>query len=385
MKHRAIFLALGLVGLALSSARAQDVPPPPPPPDETVVTPNRPTATVPPPSTTNNHYLLLPDISFIGVQTGVFSSDKSLANRNKFLFREGELAVQSFVYPGIKQDAFIVFANDEIVVEEAYLTVQHLNAFGKFPYSLTVGRRKAPFGRVNQLHPHSWLNVDQPAVLRNLVAEESLTGDGAYVSYLFPTKFFLQLDAGVFGAANPTTTTDVRPSGGAGFSDTFSTARLWASKRVSGGELELGGSLAKGKGTTYPAGEGSFSPENTLRGADFSWRKGTSDSQRLLLRGEYIDHEQKQSAVQSKANGYYLLADKRFNTLDSLGLRYDNSGYAYQAGREKSASIIATHQLTEQTYLRFEVSHGDRPSKKGFTDFRLQWTWGVGPHTHNLE
>ena len=117
MKHRAIFLALGLLGLTLSSARAQDVPPPPPPPpDETVVTPNRPT--VPSPNTTNNHYLLLPDVSFIGTQVGKFSNDKSTPNRNKFLFREGELAIQSFVYPGIKQDAFIVFANDAIVVEE---------------------------------------------------------------------------------------------------------------------------------------------------------------------------------------------------------------------------------------------------------------------------
>ena len=385
MKHHAAFLTLGALALSLSSARAQDPPPPPPPPDDVVPgTPNRP-ALAPPPPTSNSHYLLLPDISFIGTQIAKFSSDKRVTDRNKFLFIEGELAIQSYIYPGIKQDAFLVFANDGVVVEEAYLTVQHLTALGKYPFSLTLGRRKAPFGRVNQLHPHSYINVDQPAVLRNLVAEESLTGDGLYASYLFPTKFFLQLDAGYFGAANPATSTDAPPDGGAGFADTFSTARLWGGKKVGGGELELGGSLAKGKGMTYARDAATFSPQNTLRGADLSWRKGASDSTRLLLRSEYIGHDQKDGATVSKASGYYLLADKRFNPLDSIGIRYDDSGYAYSAGREKSASIIATHRLTEQSYMRLQIGHGDRPTKKGFTDARFQIVWGVGPHTHNLE
>lgn len=386
MKLRLALLALGLSGFALPSAHAQQPPPPPPPPpDDVVTTPMKSVQTPAAPTTGNNHYLLLPDISFIGTQTGLFTRDKSQPDRNKFLFREGELAVQSFVYPGIKQDAFVVFANDEVTVEEAYLTAQQLKVLGKYPVSLTLGRRKAPFGRTNQLHPHSWQAVDNPAALRNLVDPESLTGDGAYVSYLFPTKFFLQLDAGYFGAANPTTTTDTAPEGGAAFADTFSTARLWAGQYVGGGELELGGSLAKGRGTAYPLGESTFSPSTTLTGADLSWRKGASDQTRLLLRAEYINHEQKANGIQRNANGYYVLADKRFNPLDSLGLRYDDSAYAFAPGREKSVSVIATHRLSEQTYMRFQVGHGDRPTQKGFTDVRLQITWGVGPHTHNLE
>jgi hypothetical protein len=363
--------------LAVAPAFAQT--PPPPPPDAVAAPTNAQT------SNNNNRYLLLPDISFISDARGLFTNDKTNPNRNKFLLDSGELAIQSFVYPGIKQDAFIVFANGETRIEEGYVTVQDLH-FAKLPLSATVGRRKAPFGRVNQLHPHSWAYIEPPTVLKNLVADESLTGDGAYLSYLFPTKFFLQLDAGYWG--QPTPIEDIPadgqgPTSGAGFRDTFSTLRLWASHRLSGGDLELGASDAQGKGIGYAGGG---SPQNTLHGLDLTYRTTAKDSQRTLVRSEWLSHEQKGgSFVPRRAEGYYVSVDKRSGPFRSLGVRYDNSGSPWAAGREKSFSLIQTHQLTEQTYFRLQATHGDRPGQKGFNELRLQWVWGVGPHTHNLE
>ena len=359
-----------VVALVAAPVFAQETPPPPP----DAVTP-APAAQ----ANTNNRYLLLPDISFISDTRGLFTSDKNNPNRNKFVFDSGELAIQSFVYPGIKQDAFIVFANGEAGVEEGFVTVQNLK-IAHLPFSAVVGRRKAPFGRTNQLHPHSWSYIEPPTVLKNLVAEESLTGDGAYLSYLFPTKQFLQLDAGFFG--QPEAVADgTAPESGAGFKDTFSTVRLWASTKTGSGELELGGSDARGKGVSY----GTLSPQNTLQGLDLTYRNGAKDSQRVMLRSEYLTHEQRGSGQRVKTSGYYVFLDKRFSPLRSLGLRYDNSSSPYAAGRETSVSLIQTHQLTEQTYLRLQASHGDRPGQKGFNELRLQWVWGVGPHTHNLE
>ena len=351
---------------------------PPPPPDAVAAPTGTQTAN------NTNRYLLLPDISFISMVKGLFTSDKTNPDRNKFLFDSGELAIQSFVYPGIKQDAFIVFGNGEAVVEEGYLTVQDLH-FAHLPLSATVGRRKAPFGRVNQLHPHSWAYIEPPTVLKNLLADESLTGDGAYLSYLFPATFFLQLDAGYFG--QPTPTADIPadsqgPTSGAGFRDTFSTLRLWASSKLgSGGDLELGTSEARGKGIGY----GGFSPQNTLDGLDLTYRTTAKDSQRVLVRSEWLSHTQKGSGTTRKADGYYVSVDKRQGPLHSIGLRYDDSGSPWALGREKSFSLIQTHQLTEQTYLRLQATHGDRPGQKGFNELRLQWVWGVGPHTHSLE
>ncbi|MBB6048945.1 hypothetical protein [Armatimonas rosea] len=370
---------LTTLAAALLAVPALAQTPPPPPPDAVAA----PTAAQS--ASSNNRYLLLPDISFISMVKGLFTSDKTNTDRNKFLFDSGELAVQSFVYPGIKQDAFIVFGNGEAVVEEGYVTVQDLHV-GKLPLSATVGRRKAPFGRVNQLHPHSWAYIEPPTVLKNLVADESLTGDGGYLSYLFPTKFFLQLDAGYWGQPTPVEDTAADgpgPTSGAGFRDTFGTLRLWMSHRLRGGDLELGASDAQGKGIGYAGGG---SPQTTLHGLDLTYRTTALDSQRVLVRSEWLSHEQKGgSFVPRRAEGYYISVDKRQGPLHSIGLRYDDSGSPWSFGREKSFSLIQTHQLTEQTYLRLQATHGDRPGQKGFNELRLQWVWGVGPHTHGLE
>ena len=90
-------------------------------------------------------------------------------------------------------------------------------------------------------------------------------------------------------------------------------------------------------------------------------------------------------STRRKAEGYYVSLDQRQGPLRSLGLRYDHSGSPWAAGIEQSLSLIHTQQLTEQTYLRLQASHGDRPGQKGFNELRLQWVWGVGPHTHSLE
>ena len=372
------WLTFVVAALVAGPVFAQETPPPPP----DAVTPASQAAS-------NNRYLLLPDISFISMVKGLFTSDKSNPDRNKFLFDSGELAIQSFVYPGIKQDAFIVFGNGETAVEEGYVTVQNLN-FAHLPLSAVVGRRKAPFGRVNQLHPHSWNYIEPPVVLKNLVADESLSGDGGYLSYLFPSKQFLQLDLGYWGQPKAVEG-GTKPTNGAGFRDTFSTVRLWASTKLAGGELELGASDARGKGADYiiiRPGEAfttTFTPQNTLQGLDLTYRVGQKDSNRLMIRSEYLQHEQKAFLATFKTSGYYVSADQRYGPFRSLGLRYDNSGSPYSYGREKSFSLIQTHQLTEQTYLRLQATHGDRPNEKGFNELRLQWVWGVGPHTHSLE
>ena len=375
-----------LIGLCLlaclpTAARAQD--PPPPPPDE--AGPPKPTTT----TTGTNRYLLLPDISFIGILDGLWSNDRSQSGRGRLLFREGEIAIQSFVYPGIKQDAFIVFGDGETVVEEAYLTVQRLTLFGQ-PYSATFGRRKVPFGRTNQLHPHSWPYIVRPAVLTNLVAQESLNGDGAYVSYLLPThRLFLQLDAGLFWQKEPIPDGTDAPSGEAGFRDSLGTARLWAAHRVGQSDVELCGSLARGKGLGYdiPQGEGpvAFRPTTTLTGLDATVRLGGNDAKRTLLRAEWVGHDQRGQGIHRHAEGYYVSADRRFNSFDSMGLRFDHTGNPFQSGREKTVSLIATHQLTEQTYLRAQATAGERFGERNVRELRLQWVWGVGPHTHNLE
>lgn len=392
------------------AAHAQSTPPPPPPPEESDPsgTPPTPSPTTPPtPSTPapappggttgggGGRYLLLPDISLNGIFLGHLSTDHRDSLRDRFRLDQAELAVQSYVYPQVKLDSFLVFAGGEAVVEEAFLTYQNVSV-AHLPLSAVVGRRKVPFGRVNQLHPHAWLYPVQPAVLSNLVSGESLTGDGAYLSYLLPTgSLFAQLDAGLWSQSEATEeitlpsdpTSTIVTSPGAGFADKFGTVRLLLAKEALGGSLELGSSLAAGRGVAYSlANEGpNVRPNILLSGLDFTYRRAGSGAARLLLRGEYLQHRQKDGDFRRTVDGYYLFADQRIDAFRSIGLRYDSTGFPYADGRERGVSLIGTQQLTEATLYRIQLTHGDRPGKKNFDEIHLELIFGVGPHTHNLE
>ncbi len=385
---------------------------PPPPPAEAVPTEAPPTTQAPAPSG-GGRALLLPDISLIGSFVSHLSNDRADPDRNRIFLRELELGLQSYVYPGIKADAFIVMPLEheeepggghshghQASVEEAYLTLLQL---GKLPLSLRVGKSKVPFGRVNQLHPHSWAYIVQPTALANLVSDESLAGQGAYLSWLIPTrsKLFLQLDAGLWNSATSGEIAPGEPVGsGAAFRDRFGTARLWSALPLGKpGELELGLSHAWGRGQSYvlpgaagsPAGAedagGSLdSPRIQLFGTDVTFRRYGTNNRRFLLRGEYLVHRHRSPLSRGTADGWYLLADQRFNKYSSVGLLYDRAEYPFAPGlRTHSLSGIVTRQLTEQTYLRAQLKYGDRPDRRGFTELWLQWVWGMGPHTHNLE
>lgn len=356
----------------------------PPPPAEVGAGPATPSA---------GKALLLPDISYIGTALAHASSDKRDPERSRIFLDSGEIGIQSYVYPGVKADAFITGSHPDfnMAVEETYLTVLNITK----GLSGQIGKRKVPFGRVNQLHPHSWLYIVQPYALQNLVAQESLTAQGGTLSYLLPTKggLFAQVDAGLWNSPDPATiqpadTTDIHVGPGAAFEDRFETLRLWAgSKAGPDGELEAGLSGARGNGQRYALTSSTLDhPQTTLAGADLSYRHFGKGSSRTLIRGEYIWHQAKSDLNKDTARGYYVLADHRVSPYREYGLRYDWSEYAFAPGlHEAAVSGIFTNQLTEQTYLRLQLIHGDRPGKSNFNEAWFEWVWGLGPHTHNLE
>ena len=336
--------------------------------------------------------LSLPDISLIGQAKTDFSTDKHDSARDTLRLSELELGIQGYVYPNVKADAFITASpqeNSPFQVEEAYLTYLGLSK----GLSLYVGDKHVPFGRTNLLHNHSWLYVNQPKVLQNLVGEESLGGEGADVSYLIPTNsdLFAQLDLGTWtiqgqGEQEETSLPNVVSGPGAAFGNHFNTARLWTSYPVrEKSELELGGSYANGgaAGQAIP-GYG----EATLTGVDVSYRQFGEADQRLLLRGESVWRHEDADGLQNTVSGYYLFSNWKWDKDHSIGLLYDWSQFpqlAAQGEHESALSLIYTRQFSEQYYVRLEATHGYRPDDHSYNELWLQWVWGVGPHTHNLE
>lgn len=339
-------------------------------------------------SASAGHALSLPDISVIVQAKGKLSTDTRDDRRNRVRLSEAELAIQGYVYPNVKADAFIAMSPEEdesAQVEEAYLSYLSLRD-GLTGY---VGRRHVAFGRTNLVHCHSWLYAHQPLVLRNLVAEESLTGEGLAFSYLLPTsdKYFAQLEVGAYTGEGPGESADlpdIVAGPGAGFDDRFYTGRLWASHALSDrSELEVGGSYAQGPAAGYAlSGDGTAH----LSGLDVSYRHFGEGSSRLLLRGEQIWRRETVGSDSSTARGYYLFGNLRHNRYSSWGALYDWSEFPQAPDLHESAfSLIYTRQMSEQYYLRLQGTHGSRPGDGSYDEAWLQWVWGVGPHTHNLE
>ncbi|MCL5103860.1 MAG: hypothetical protein M1133_07075 [Armatimonadetes bacterium] len=333
--------------------------------------------------------LALPDISLIVQAKGKLTDDKRDPEKQKLQLSEAELGIQGYVYPNVKADAFITGSpseNSPFQVEEAYLTYLGVTKGLNF----YVGKKHVPFGRTNLLHNHSWLYTRQPLVISNFVAGESLSGQGADFSYLVPThsNLFAQLDLGTWGNGDEgeeSNLPNIVAGPGANLTDRFNTARLWTSYPVSqNSELELGGSWAGGKSNEDPIT--ALTDYVHIKGVDLSYRHFGEGSSRLLLRGEQFWRNGTTDSNDATANGYYLFGNYRWNKYGSIGLLYDWSEFPQAVNLHESAlSLILTKQFSEQYYLRLQAIHGERPDSGLFNELWLQWVWGVGPHTHNLE
>ncbi len=255
---------------------------------------------------------------------------------------------------------------------------------------MSVGKKHVSFGRTNLLHCHSWPYVRQPYVIANFIAKESLTGQGANFSYLIPTKsnLFAQLDLGVWADGDEGEASDlpdIMAGPGANFTDRFETARLWTGYPIGENkEIELGASWAGGKSDNDP--DTLLTDYVHIKGIDLSYRKFGEGDKRLLLRGEHFWRKGTTDSYRETAKGYYLFGNYRWNRYNSFGLLYDWSEFPQDRNLHESAlSLIYTKQFSEQYYMRFQATSGNRPNCGSFNEFWLQWVWGVGPHTHNLE
>ncbi len=139
--------------------------------------------TVPAPaSPTQTASLLNPAISAVFQGIG-----QSSVNYNRdddgFSLSEAEIGLQSVVDPYAKVDLFLTFtAEGDADVEEGTMTSTSLPG----GLQLKGGRYKNAFGKWNTFHAHQYFTVDKPEVLSAFFGEESLTADGASLSWLLP-------------------------------------------------------------------------------------------------------------------------------------------------------------------------------------------------------
>ena len=120
--------------------------------------------------------------------------------RRGFTLQQAELSFAGVVDPYLTGEAHIVLLEDDIELEEAFVTSTAL------PGGLQVkaGYYLTEFGRINATHPHTWAWLDQPVIASRLLGEDGLRAAGARVGWLLPTPWYSQLLLGVQNADNGT-------------------------------------------------------------------------------------------------------------------------------------------------------------------------------------
>lgn len=336
----------------------------------------------------------LPDISVIVNGSANFTNNKAIIDRNKVLVNEAEIGMQGYLYPTIKGDAFFSFEREEGennlngVLEEGYVTFLETPIKG---IGIKAGKMKVDFGKTNKQHPHQLSYQDRVSVLKNFLGEDGLNAHGIEAAYLIPTSrnIFAQLQLGLWRPESPQLdplTNLETNDAGTRISNTLATTRLWISKSIGDdNELELGLNSAWGKSLFNGSGSNKKDPIQ-IYAADLTFRKFMPAHKKLSLSLEWLLHNRKIPPSHISHSGYYVLGTFQSNKYWEWGIRYDNSSFpAPTQGHGSGISAIITNYLSESTFLRYQVKHGNDTEQKSFNEFIIQFVWGIGPHFHHLK
>ncbi|UCD38607.1 MAG: hypothetical protein JSW54_03760 [Fidelibacterota bacterium] len=323
----------------------------------------------------------LPDVSLVGDISAKLTADTSDFYRNRITIREIEFALQGYLYPEMRADAFFAFHRhgDHVEAEICEGYVSFLNLFGGF--GLIVGKKHTDFGKVNKLHQHHVPYTDRPVVLTNFFGEHGLVGEGASLDYLLHLPVFLQLTIGAWRAESAAHH-DEHEEAEKQFSlaDEFYTARAWASFPVGmAAELEIGGSGAVGQGAHHEE----HKDDVRVMGLDATLKAWPSTYQRLILQGELLQLTRELPGDELTRWGFYTFLGYRFTRYWDAGLRYDWTENALpEREQTQKISAMVTNHLTETTKLRIQYGYCcDEQEHEAV----IQLIFGIGPHSHPLE
>lgn len=321
--------------------------------------------------------LLLPDISAIG-RGAMAWNQRDVATESpragpfapggkvQPVFQELEVALQAVVDPYARADVFLSFAAEGAGVEEAYLTTLTL------PWDLQVkaGKLFAPFGRLNQQHPHTWDFVDAPLASTRLVSDESLKGAGADLAWLAPVPWFAELHL-AYQETTPAGETTGRRTG---------TARLVQFVEVADGAT-LGVGLSGAR--LQEPGPGAW---RDLFGADLLLRiRPPAGRGYLVLQGELLGRRLSGAAdplLDGTRLGGYAQALLRQGAPWAWGLRWETAPTAApgRSGPEQRFTALATWFPSEFQRLRLQVSHDRLPGGRQGLEALLALEFNIGAH-----
>jgi len=346
-------------------------PPASPPPAATAPAPAPPQAAPdaqqPPPSSSK---VFNPDIAVIGNFLGAAGHNPTVSTP-AFEMHEVEVSFQAVVDPYARADFFVSIGQDGSVnVEEGFAT------FTSLPLGLLakVGKLKAAFGKVNQMHSHVLPWTDRPLVTENLVGgDEGITDAGVSVSRLVPNRvMFLEATAEFYRGESalfqaPTS------------SDLTYVGRLRGYRDISeAANIDVGGSFAYGHNgvdagsTTQLIGFDAAFRYRPLRKALY---------RRFIVRAEMVWSRRSELAGQPQSFGTYASAEYQFSRRWYVGARFDYADRASdQTLTDTGGSLILTFWPSEFSQIRSQYRHTRYAEGTTANQFLVQFLFSIGAH-----
>jgi hypothetical protein len=368
MKHAVLSVACVIVCVSGAAWGQEPAPSPTPSPAEPSSSPEPPPSPAPPAPTSK---VFNPDIAVIGNFVAAVGENE-VDPRPSLALDEAEVSLQAVVDPFARADFFLTFSEEEVGVEEGFITFTSLPA----NLLLKAGRLKASFGKANRMHAHLLPWVDRPLVNVNLLGgDEGLADGGVSLSRLFPNPaVYLEATAEVLRGESEGLFTAPRRQ------DVALVGHLRAYRDLSeSSNLELGGSLARG---TNESGPGFHT---TLYGVDatFRWRPlRRAIYRRLLVRSELIwSRREQEDVLDARSFGFYLSGEYQLSRRWFAAARYDRSQRADDpSARDRAGSLLLTYWPSEFSQVRTQLRRVDYAEGPTANEVLFQFLFSIGAH-----
>jgi hypothetical protein len=317
-----------------------------------------------------------------------------------FTLQQIELSLSGTVDNLFDAEAHIIFTEDEVELEEAFITTRSLPG----NLQLKAGSFLTEFGIVNSQHLHSWDFIDQPIVNTRIFGSEGMRAAGARLSWLAPLPWYSEVLLGVQNSSGDTAPSfrgsghahgeEEEEHGDEDFEEAIGnrpyTDRdtrnlddlVYLARWVNSFELNERTTLKLGASNLW--GENHTGGSTWIYGADFKLVINDEELGRAgwIVQGELIKRNYQADSFQSDsfshaANdindwGFYLQAIKALNKQWSLGIRYD---YASGSGSSFEGAEVVAREDDFNRSDRYRISPLLVYQHSEFTNFKLQYNY----------
>jgi hypothetical protein len=253
--------------------------------------------------------------------------------KREFALNYVELAFQSVVDPYFDMTAILAIENNELEVEEAYITTRSLPA----GFKIKAGKFLSHFGRLNSKHEHTWNFYDAPLIYQAVFGND-LNDIGMQLNWVAPTDFYLTIGTELFSGENHLFF-NKQPFQIGQFIVEETLQPLWVTvikTSFDQGNFIFfpGMSYALGKmNSNHQQTKYAYSAGTSLLGFDFTMRYHIDSYRYLGLQAEYIYKQTSGTAIDptsrlnsdftDKKSGFYLELIWRYQKHWRLGSRLD--------------------------------------------------------------